>query len=431
MELPKGEGWYVKRETIYLAVRVQREKFVFATAWRIDDSTLTLRKLEDFKKEKIAEASKQLGVSKIQRNVTVSALFKTYIEYLRRREAEKGEYVTEERTNSDRVEPQIKSHLEPFFGKILPKDVQPNLMRYRLLRDSEDASASTINGEFRLLRAALRRGWKDNRVRQEHLPKEYPFNYDGEKDAARTGTYTDDQILCILQNATPQFKPLFMTLVFTGLRPKEARWIRREDVLLNDEVPRILVTKHKTAAKTRKPKIVAILDELLPVLKEWEIATQRDYPDCEWFFHIAGQRFDADALETEWDRVRKACGIPTKGVMLYDARRTHSHLLDAHHVSKDDRKTQMGHFTDAMSDAYNKTSIAHVKRIREAFSKGKDEEPATAALSQPEPSKAQPAPFDWKADLEDLKDAFDAGLLPEDVYKNEIAGVMRRRSEMR
>jgi integrase len=430
MELPKGQGWYTKRGVVYLAIRLQREKFAYSTQWRVDDSTLTHRRLDDFKKEKIAEASKLLGVSKIQRNITVSALFKHYLEHLRRHEQEKGEYVTEERTNSYRAEGQIDNHLVPFFGKMLPKDVAANLMRYRLLRESEKASPSTINGEFRLLRAALRRGWKDNRVRQDALPKEYPFNYEGEKDSARTGTYTAEQIRCIIENATPQFKPIFMTMVFTGLRPKEARWIKRENVLLGDEDPRINVLKHKALAKTRKPKIVAIVDELLPVLKEWEAQTQREYPDCEWFFHIEGQRFGADNLDTEWDRVRKACNI-AKGTTLYDSRRTHSLLLDSHDVSKDDRKTQMGHSTDGMSDLYNKTSIAHVKRIRDAFKTKPTQEVTEAVSTQPAASQAQPAAFDWKAELRDLKDAFDAGLLPEDLYKAEVAAVMHRRSEVR
>jgi integrase len=430
MELPTGQGWYTKRDVVYLSIRVQREKFTFATKWRVDDSTLTVRKLTDFKQEKIAEASKLLGVSKIQRNITVSALFKNYLEHLRKHEQEKGEYVTEERTNSYRAEGQIENHLVPFFGKMLPKDVAENLNRYRALRESEKASPSTMNGEFRLLRAALRRGWKENRVRQEHLPKEYPFNYEGERDSARTGTYTAEQIQCIIETATPQFKPIFMTMVYTGLRPKEARWIKRENVLLGDEAPRINVLKHKTVAKTRKPKIVAIVDELLPVLKEWEAQTKREYPDCEWFFHIEGERFGADKLDTEWDRVRKACNIP-KGTILYDARRTHSVILDAHDVSKDDRKTQMGHVTDAMSDGYNTKSIAHVKRILVAFRKKTAQETPEAVSTQPEPSKAQPAAFDWKTELRELKEAFDAGLLPEDVYKTEIAAVMRRRSEMR
>ena len=422
MELPKNQGWYLKRGVIYLAIRVQREKFVFATEWRIDDPAVTLRKLDDFKKEKIAEASKQLGLSKIQRNLTVSALFKRYVAHLKKNEQKKGEYVTEERTNSDRAEPQIKLHLEPVFGKLRPKDVAGNLEQYQQLRVKEGASPATINGEFRLLRAALRRGWKDDKVRGDHLPKEYPFDYEGERNSARSGDYTDDQIQGIVDHATPQFKVVFMTMVYTGLRPKEARWVERDDVLLDDPVddaPRILVGNHKTAAKTNKPKIVALVDQVLPTLKDWEAETKRDYPDCQWFFHLNGKRFGADTLDTEWERVVKACGLP-KGTILYDARRTASNLLDEHGVNKDDRKTQMGHDTDEMATLYNAASIAHVKRIREAF--GAKSKP----VSTPEPPPA-PAPFDWKAELKDLKEALDAGLLPEALYNTEAAAVMQRR----
>ncbi|HYP09477.1 MAG TPA: tyrosine-type recombinase/integrase, partial [Bryobacteraceae bacterium] len=135
-----------------------------------------------------------------------------------------------------------------------------------------------------------------------------------------------------------------MTLVYTGLRPKEARWIKRANVLLDDAAPRILVENHKVRTKTKKSKIVAIIPRLLPLLKEWEERTKREYPDCEWFFHVGGERYDADRLDTEWDRVCRACRIP-KGTVLYDSRRTNSVLLDKQGVSKEDRKTQMGHTT--------------------------------------------------------------------------------------
>jgi hypothetical protein len=91
----------------------------------------------------------------------------------------------------------------------------------------------------------------------------------------------------------------------------------------------------------------------------------------------------------------------------------------------------MGHSTDGMSDLYNKTSIAHVKRIRDAFKTKPTQEVTEAVSTQPAASQAQPAAFDWKAELRDLKDAFDAGLLPEDLYKAEVAAVMHRRSEVR
>jgi hypothetical protein len=61
-----------------------------------------------------------------------------------------------------------------------------------------------------------------------------------------------------------------------------------------------------------------------------------------------------------------------------------------------------------------------VKRIREAF--GAKSKP----VSTPEPPPA-PAPFDWKAELKDLKEALDAGLLPEALYNTEAAAVMQRR----
>jgi hypothetical protein len=55
---------------------------------------------------------------------------------------------------------------------------------------------------------------------------------------------------------------------------------------------------------------------------------------------------------------------------------------------------------------------------------------ADPSTSYPQKTASEKA-FDWKAELRDLKETFDAGLLPEDLYKSEVAGVMRRRSEVR
>jgi hypothetical protein len=91
----------------------------------------------------------------------------------------------------------------------------------------------------------------------------------------------------------------------------------------------------------------------------------------------------------------------------------------------------MGHVTEAMSDRYNTGSVAHVKRIRAAFGAKPTQDTSEVVSTQPAPSKTPPAAFDWKAELRDLKEAFDAGLLPEDLYKTEVTAVMRKRSEMR
>jgi hypothetical protein len=91
----------------------------------------------------------------------------------------------------------------------------------------------------------------------------------------REGRSTDRNVH---RQADSVHREVFLTLIFTALRPKEARWIRREHVILEGS---------SSACGMGS-------------------ARKREYRECQWFFHIAGQRFDADALETAGDRVRKA-----------------------------------------------------------------------------------------------------------------------------
>jgi hypothetical protein len=60
-----------------------------------------------------------------------------------------------------------------------------------------------------------------------------------------------------------------------------------------------------------------------------------------------------------------------------------------------------------------------------------DNESAPAPQAGPTVSIGPEKAFDWKGELRELKETFDAGLLPENVYNAEVAAVMRKRSEMR
>jgi len=101
--------------------------------------------------------------------------------------------------------------------------------------------------------------------------------------------------------------------------------------------------------------------------QEWEAATQRDYPDCEWFFHIEGKRFDADRLDTEWERVCRVCNIP-KGTILYDARRTTAFCLTLMTLRRMTGNPN-GHSTDPMSDLYIKRPSHTQGAFRKRFGK--------------------------------------------------------------
>jgi integrase len=378
MDIRLMPGFYMKRSgLVYLTIYTDGEKFTYATGNRPNEATKTW--FEKFKKDKIAESTKE---EKVEKGVRVQTLFDDYVAYLRAKEKEKGDYATAETTTSYRNESFFKCHLSPFFGKMKPADVAERLTAYREQREHEKASPSTLNSELRVLRAAMNRGWKNNKVRQVELPKEYPFNYAGEKAAERTGTITDDQIKLIVKNMAPHLVPVFLTAVYTGARPKELRALPASDVVLTGDAPHIKIMKHKNSwrsTKAGKPKVLAIVDELLPVLKAWAADSKKKFPSCQFFFHLNGERLGN--WKTAWNNALRRADIPAGTLMFYDARRTARTLLGDYGVSVDDAKEQLGHATEAMSTRYNQ-STAHVTRIIEAHrGKGKEKTAETAPAS--------------------------------------------------
>jgi integrase len=380
-ELPDGLGFYYNgksKPNIYLQLWHDGKKiFAGSTGAR------TIKEAKQFRAKKEAEL----------------------IDDPKAKEAEKGEYTTGERTTSDRNSGFIKNHLGPFFGRLKPGEVSEYLEAYKKKRIKEGASPATINGEFRVVSAAMIRGWRSNKVRLGDLPKEYPFNHDGEKASARTGTITPEQIERITNQSARHLKPVFLTCIYTGIRPKELRWLKPEQVILEGDNPHILVIKHKTVGKTRKPKVLAVVDKLLLVLKEWRDYTKREHPNCEWFFHLDGERLGD--WKTAWYAALRRADIDKGTVLFYDARRTHSTMMAHRGVTKDDRKSQMGHTTDPMSDLYDQSN-SHVPRIREAFG-------------------SAPAANGWKAELKELKAMMDDGILNAEEFAAEKSRVLANR----
>jgi integrase len=240
-------------------------------------------------------------------------------------------------------------------------------------------------------------------VRQADLPKDYGFDHAGEKAAARTGTITEKQVQCLTNNLAPHLKPVFLTAIYTGARPKEIRNLKNDDVRLDGDAPRIIVHDHKNSWRpglAGKPKILAIVDELLPVLTEWK----KNNPSKEWFFHLKGAKLGD--WKTAWNAALRRCEIEKGTIKFYDARRTARTILGNVGVSKDDAKAQLGHLTDAMSDRYNQ-STEHVGRIIKAHrtqGNGSDTTTPTASSN------------DVVGQVERLADMFEKGLLTADEF---------------
>src|ERR1051326_5849641 len=107
--LPDGEGFYEKRGVVYTSFRIAGEKFAFSTGIKRGEPGF-LTGIRQFKMAKIAEATAAQKDPTVTRGVRDSELFTDYVAYLKRKEAEKGDYTTGERTTSQRTEGFIKNH---------------------------------------------------------------------------------------------------------------------------------------------------------------------------------------------------------------------------------------------------------------------------------------------------------------------------------
>ena len=100
----------------------------------------------------------------------------------------------------------INKHLVPAFGNLKPEGITTDvLVAYKGKRTREHAKVPTINSEFRILRAALRRGTKTTpkKVNPLHIPDfSELINDKAEKKSARTSTINDEQYSLIMTHKT-------------------------------------------------------------------------------------------------------------------------------------------------------------------------------------------------------------------------------------
>jgi integrase len=351
-------GFFRKRDVIYVHLKGKNyscgtDKITEAVAFK---NRLKLE-IDELKAEGVTQAKNMTG------------LFEAYLEHLKRKEEDGGTYAQTGMTTSYRTASVIRCHLEPFFGQMTPEDVRYKLNDYRDARRNEGGKPTTMNGEFRILSATLNRAWKDGKLSRNALPPEYPFNNKAERKAVRKGTITDQQRDAILAQAAPYLQIVFRTALATGCRPKEIRFLRDEQVVLDDAKPRFELRTGET--KNGDGRVVAINDDLKEHLIAWREQTQIEHPSCPWFFHYCGKQLGD--FGKAWDTALLRCGLRVKGsdgrmknkVLFYDARRTARTQMDEAGVSQEDAKLVMGHKTDGMSTRYNQ-SLKGVDRIRDA-----------------------------------------------------------------
>jgi integrase len=424
--LPKGSGLYWVRDTIYAAIYVGGEKHVLCT--KTDNVKEAIR----LRNEKRADLELN-HVEMVKRGVRIKDLFDDFLGHRKRKEQGRGEYMADKHgTPSYKAASPIKLHLVPAFGNLKPDKLTTELLlKYRDDRIAAKASVVTVNNELGCLRSALNLGTKTTprKVNPLKIPSfDDVIDTKAEKQKARTGTISPEQYTRVMEVAPYDFiKPIFATVCETGIRSKEMKFIRPEQV--NFTQHQIELRAGET--KNGRERIVAISDKLEELLKAWKLKTESEYPNAAWFFHKNGKKLKT--YHHQWNRTLRLAGLRVKLedgkwknlVMFHDTRRTSVTLMDAAKISQADRMKNSGHTHEDMDSKYAQNTQLAKERVRQAL----NDYNAGSTLTTPVAVPVLPvvSVSDWKADLRELKAAFEEGLLPQDLYNAEVAKVMVNR----
>jgi integrase len=205
-------------------------------------------------------------------------------------------------------------HVKSILGDRLVVEITPNVVKqYQAARLREKAGPKTINDEVQLLlrlcgeqgaliRATLRR----DKALKLPLP------------ASPGRPYSSDEKTRMLEEAaklrTPQMRAALALDLNTGLRDKELREIRWEQIDLIDKKA-LTVGKSKTEAGTGR--VIPLNEIAIAALKTHAIWYTRRFGACrpEWFVFAFGTPLPKDptrpitSFKTAWTKVRKNAGV--------------------------------------------------------------------------------------------------------------------------
>jgi integrase len=409
-DLPEGLGFYYNgsNPNIYVSLWIAEKRHTFSTG------TTSVKEAKAFRTAKIQELGNEHVATK--KGVRVSDLFADYIAHLKRNEDDQGTYATGGRTTSDRTEGSMKNLVEP-FGKLKPEAITTDrLNKYKDDRRKAGASVVTINRELGYLRTALRLGTKTTppKVKPAFLLQlSFPINVEAEKRAARTGTISQEQYETLMGHLAPHLKPILAVTMFTGIRPKELKFIRAEQV--DFDARRIELRVGET--KNGKARTEPINDHVFEILKSWADQTQAEYPNAKYFFHYKGEQLGDG--KTAWYAALERAGLTGK-IIFYDARRSAATFNDRIGVSEADNQKMMGHSSKEMTRRYSQHEST--ERVRLAQNEELNRKATVPTAVAPASSVR-----DWKDELRELKALMDDGILTADEFAGEKARVLAGR----
>jgi len=287
----------------------------------------------------------------------------------------KAQYRTKGRRSTGKLELSLK-RLEEHFGASFPVHAitSEKIEAYRTERraDKSKPSEPTIARELAALKAALRLGHKNDRVKKvPHI--EMP----DERDRAEEGEFSPEQMTALLarlesKDRTAPLAPLVRFLYRTGMRAEEPLGLRWSEVRLDLKTLRL--PGRRTKNKDAKP--ITLDGEVLKIVEGQRELCDRKFPGCEYVFPSRdGERFPYDRALDQFQAACKAEGIiegfstwdgEKRAPGFHDLRRTFAREADRCSVPHSEIMRIAGWKTYAMLLRY---LGANEDRMRSAFAK--------------------------------------------------------------
>lgn len=208
------------------------------------------------------------------------------------------DYRVNQRKSTFRAEISVR-HLLSFFENYRANQVDtPAVKRYMEMRLEQGAENGTINRELTSLKRMFSLAMKSTPpkiLQTPHIEKLKENN-------VRTG-YFEYQDYLRMREALPEYlKPLFVAAYFTGLRKGELTSLIWDAVNLFEGK----ITLSAGTTKNDEARLVFLTGELKEIIKEQQIRTQRDHPNCPYVFYNNGQRIGD--FRKAWDTALLKCG---------------------------------------------------------------------------------------------------------------------------
>ena len=416
-QLPDGLYWNGTKRNIYWVFWMDGKRFAGSTG---------TRGIREAKKYREAQITQLRAGSAATKGVKLSQLFGDYIARLVRKEQDGGAYANGFRSTSHRTKGTINAQLLQPFGDLRPEQITTDkLVAYRDRRKKEGASVVSINRELGYLRTALRLGTRTTprKVNPATIPSfSDVINVKAERQARHKGIVTPEQYEKLKAELAPHLKAIFVTVMYAGIRSKELRFIRRDQVFFNESYIQLLEGETKNGESRR----VGINDKVKDELKAWAAYTEKNFPDTIWFFHYEGAHLGD--WGNGWYAALERAGLRTKGadgkwhnaIRFHDTRRSAATFNTEAGISRSDNQASLGHVTESVNRDYDQSNV--VKRTNMAQN-------AKLGLGAGKPAAIAPGATgdDWKAVLRELKGLLDDGILTAEEFAAEKATVLAGR----